>query len=160
MCIRDRHRPENVDDPAQLARLLDALGHAPAPVLLPMHPRTRAHAPGPPPNVRVIDPVPYRDFLALLESCALCVSDSGGVQEEASVVKAPVIVVRRSTERPEVLGTFVELVSEIAALGGAIAAAVAESAAWRLRLREIPSPYGDGTAAAATVEAIERHLAS
>ena len=67
--------------------------------------------------LRVVEPIGYREFLALAAESALLVSDSGGVQEEASIVKRPVLVVRNSTERPEVLGTFAELVAPGPAIG-------------------------------------------
>ena len=67
--------------------------------------------------IRVVEPIGYREFLGLASASAFLVSDSGGVQEEASIVKRPVLVVRASTERPEVLGTFAELVSDTAAIG-------------------------------------------
>lgn len=57
-------------------------------------------------RIRVTEPIGYREFLGLEAESALVISDSGGVQEEASIVKRPVIVVRNSTERPEVIGTF------------------------------------------------------
>ena len=60
--------------------------------------------------LRVAEPMGYREFLALAAESALLVSDSGGVQEEASIIKRPVLVVRNSTERPEILGTFAQLV--------------------------------------------------
>src|SRR5690606_19976130 len=109
------HRPENVDDADTLAVVLAELRSVGLPVVLPLHPRTRARAEafG---LVRELDglgatsPLGCREFLGLAAECALLVSDSGGVQEEASVVKRPVVVVRRSTERPEVLGTFARLV--------------------------------------------------
>jgi UDP-N-acetylglucosamine 2-epimerase (non-hydrolysing) len=150
------HRPENVDDPARLMRLLAALEDAPVPVLLPLHPRTRARlSMYQPSTVRLLDPLPYGEFLSLLAACAVCVSDSGGVQEEASVLKRPVIVVRRTTERPEVIGTFAELISEPSSIVAALNIGIRDVASRRDALRSIPSPYGDGTAAAATVAALD-----
>ena len=61
-------------------------------------------------RIMVVEPIGYREFLGLGAESAFLVSDSGGVQEEVSVYKRPVLVVRRSTERPEVIGTFAERV--------------------------------------------------
>ncbi len=92
------HRPENVDDEDRLRAILAELATFPVPVLLPLHPRTRARLSdadldtlGP---IRVVEPVGYREFLGLAAGSAFLVSDSGGVQEEASIVKRPVLVVR------------------------------------------------------------------
>jgi len=101
------HRPSNVDDPERLRLILGALGRLAArvPVLLPMHPRTRA-------RVRefgleallepllVREPFGYLEMLALQEAAALVVTDSGGLQEESTVLGVPCLTIRESTERP------------------------------------------------------------
>lgn len=148
------HRPENTDRARTLTALLEALGRLPLPVVLPLHPRARARVaqfglerlleP-----LHVCAPLPPRAFAGLGAEAALWVSDSGGLQEEASVLKKPVLVPRRSTERPEVLGTFAELVSA--------SNLVERAEAWlgdddrRHALAAVPSPYGDGTASQAVV---------
>ena len=93
-------------------------------------------------------------------AAALIVSDSGGVQEESSVVKRPVIVVRRSTERPEVLGTFSRLVAPGPGVADTAREWLDDLAALHERLAGLPSPYGDGQASALTVAATDRLLAS
>jgi UDP-N-acetylglucosamine 2-epimerase (non-hydrolysing) len=155
------HRPENVDDPEVLAVILRELAALPLPVVLPLHPRTeqRARDAGLSDllaQVRVERPAGYRPFLALMASCALVVSDSGGVQEESSVVKRPVVVVRRSTERPEVLGTFCELVAAGPRIGEVANSWLADLPAVHARLAAIETPYGDGRASQRTVEALAR----
>ena len=109
------HRPENVDDPAVLAGVLTALRRLDVEVLLPLHPRTRARLDaagdlGLLAGLTVTSPLAPREFLGLASRARLLVSDSGGLQEEASVLGRPLVVVRRSTERPEVLGVFSRLV--------------------------------------------------
>jgi UDP-N-acetylglucosamine 2-epimerase (non-hydrolysing) len=94
-----------------------------------------------------------------MSACALAVSDSGGVQEESSVVQRPVIVVRRSTERPEVLGTFCELVPAGPRIGTLAREWLADLPALHARLASTPTPYGDGKASRRTVEAMARMLA-
>lgn len=153
------HRPENVDDPLRLRSILEALSQSPVPVALPAHPRTvraieRYHLEAAAAGIRVTNPLGYRDFLALAAHASVLVSDSGGVQEEASILKRQAIVVRRSTERPEVLGTFTRLVEPGPSLGPAIREAVARAPYLNSRLADLPSPYGDGRAAFATVAAI------
>ncbi len=155
------HRPENVDEPHALETALAGLADLPLPVVLPLHPRTRQRAQrfgladhlG---RLRVIDPLPPRPFLGLAAEAALWVTDSGGLQEEASVLKKPVIVVRRSTERPEVHGSFAELIGP--------AGITARAHAWlddldrRRALAQVPSPYGDGTASRRIAALIAAHV--
>jgi UDP-N-acetylglucosamine 2-epimerase len=98
------HRPENTDHPDRMAHIAAALREAPLPVLLPAHPRTRpalaaAGAAEGSPNVEIVDPVGYLDMLSLECDAGIVVTDSGGVQEEACMVKAPCVTVRRNTER-------------------------------------------------------------
>jgi UDP-N-acetylglucosamine 2-epimerase (non-hydrolysing) len=155
------HRPENVDDPETLAGILKSLSTAPCPVVLPLHPRTRAKIESfglvdlleP---LRVADPVGYREFLALAAESALLVSDSGGVQEESSILKRPVLVVRNSTERPEILGTFAQLVPPGPLVDDGVAQMYEQRDALHARLVTLPSPYGDGTAAARSIAGITR----
>ena len=102
----------------------------------------------------MVPPVGYRTFLGLAAECAFLLSDSGGVQEEASVVKRPVIVVRRSTERPEVLGTFATLVPSLVDLPTVARQLLAGLDDTHRRLAAIPSPYGDGQASVRCVHHI------
>jgi UDP-N-acetylglucosamine 2-epimerase (non-hydrolysing) len=157
------HRPENVDAPDVLATILRELAALSLPVVLPLHPRTEQRARDAGlgdllAQVRIERPAGYGPFLGLLSSCALAVSDSGGVQEEASVVKRPVVVVRNSTERPEVLGTFSELVSPGPRIGEVARAWLDDLPALHAKLEAIDTPYGDGTASARTVAALRTLL--
>jgi UDP-N-acetylglucosamine 2-epimerase (non-hydrolysing) len=121
------HRPSNVDDPARLARMVDALRAlaAQAPVVFPVHPRTRARlaagadlerleAAG----VRCTEPVGYLDFLSLQAGAGTIVTDSGGVQEEAAALGIPCYTLRANTERPVTIshGTNVLLGDDPASL--------------------------------------------
>ena len=152
------HRPENVDDPERFATILDQLSALPLPVVLPLHPRSAARAADfglsdRLATIRVVDPIGYTEFLGLGAESAFLVSDSGGVQEEVSVYKRSVIVVRRSTERPEVLGTFAELVGP-EGIGEVAARWLGDIDGLHAALGELPSPYGDGSASELTVKAI------
>ncbi|MGH9053987.1 MAG: non-hydrolyzing UDP-N-acetylglucosamine 2-epimerase [Acidimicrobiia bacterium] len=158
------HRPENVDDRDRLAAILEELAGLALPVLLPIHPRTAARVEdfGLEDRLallRAIEPLGYRRFLALAAEGAFLVSDSGGLQEEATVLKRPVIVVRNSTERPEVLGTFCELVQPGPDIGKVAQEWSVDLEELHRRLAQLPSPYGDGTASRRSVEALGRLLA-
>ena len=98
------HRPANVDDPATLAALLSALGDVArlCPLVLPAHPRAadRLRGGGLAEGVRLIPPAGYLDFVALQASARLVLTDSGGVQEESTVLGVPCLTLRANTERP------------------------------------------------------------
>ena len=99
------HRPSLVDDPNELARALDALDEIgrELPVVFPVHPRTRKNLDQAPQHVQLSDPLPYREFLSLEADAAAVVTDSGGIQEETTVLGVPCFTLRRNTERPETL---------------------------------------------------------
>ncbi len=104
------HRPSNVDDPAVLAGLVGALEEIQRdlPVAFPIHPRTRkslacaglenrikAMS-----GLRLLDPLGYLDFLRLMSEAAVVLTDSGGIQEETTILGVPCLTLRDSTERP------------------------------------------------------------
>lgn len=98
------HRPSNVDDPERLARLLGALGAVAAglPLVFPVHPRARQAILdiGAPAGIRLLEPLGYLDFLALEAAARLVLTDSGGIQEETTVLGVPCLTLRTTTERP------------------------------------------------------------
>lgn len=154
------HRPENVDHPETLASILSELADLDVPVVMPTHPRTlaacRRNGLGPLlDRLEVRDPMGYGEFLALAAEAAVLISDSGGVQEESSVVKRPALVVRRSTERPEILGTFAHLVPAGPAIGRHARSLLASLDQTIERLSVLPSPYGDGSSANRAAAAID-----
>jgi UDP-N-acetylglucosamine 2-epimerase (non-hydrolysing) len=158
------HRPENTDDAATLTTVMEALGSLDAPVILPLHPRTRAKL-GEfgidiSDRITVIEPIGYRQFLALASQSRLVVSDSGGIQEEVSVYKRPAVVIRRSTERQEVEGTFVERIEPTENLASALANALNRSDTWTSSLEHLPSPYGDGESPNAIANQIQKAAGS
>lgn len=102
------HRPSNVDresDLRKFALLLETIA-ASIPVVFPVHPRTIKNAQqyglwNPPPDgLRLIEPVGYLDFLKLQENARFVLTDSGGVQEETTVLGVPCLTLRENTERP------------------------------------------------------------
>ncbi|HOD80770.1 MAG: UDP-2,3-diacetamido-2,3-dideoxy-D-glucuronate 2-epimerase [Planctomycetes bacterium ADurb.Bin126] len=104
------HRPANVDDPAVFGRILAALEEVQRemPVVFPIHPRTRANLGRPGligrieamGNLRLIDPAGYLDFLKLTSSAYAVLTDSGGIQEETTILRVPCLTLRENTERP------------------------------------------------------------
>jgi UDP-N-acetylglucosamine 2-epimerase (non-hydrolysing) len=158
------HRSENTDDPERLGAILVELAKLGLPVLFPVHPRTgravRRHG-----LTEALDrlvtmpPLDHRRFLALASQARLIVSDSGGVQEECTVLKRPVLVVRNSTERPESIEAgFAQLVQPGQAMGEA-ARRLIDDADLTERLAAIPCPFGDGTASQRITALLRRYLA-
>lgn len=102
------HRPSNVDDPAFLGELLGELERIAGelPVIFPIHPRTRKRAADYGLNVaaggaiRFTEPLSYLSFLALQTRASVIITDSGGIQEEATYLGIPCITMRENTERP------------------------------------------------------------
>lgn len=107
------HRPSNVDDPRVFAGIVDALERigAELPVVFPIHPRTRKMAAEfgllsrfndgrQPRGVWLLEPLGYLEFLHLVMHARLVLTDSGGLQEETTVLGVPCLTLRRNTERP------------------------------------------------------------
>jgi len=104
------HRPANVDNPVTFGRIFDALEiiQNDMPVIFPIHPRTRKNlyswSPGERikklPNLRLTDPLGYLDFLKLMSNATVVLTDSGGIQEETTILKIPCLTLRENTERP------------------------------------------------------------
>jgi UDP-N-acetylglucosamine 2-epimerase (non-hydrolysing) len=159
------HRPSNVDDAAVFGRILDALEviQRELPIVFPVHPRTRRTLADSPlgrrvdalPGLRLVEPLGHLDFLKLMAHSRLVLTDSGGVQEETTILRVPCLTLRENTERPitaevgsnRVVGTQTERIL----------------AAWR-DLQEgrgprcgIP-PLWDGHAAERIVEILAREL--
>ncbi len=98
------HRPSNVDSPERLAALFDALNRVAEriPIVFPMHPRTAARLNGTTlhPRIRAMEPMSYPPFLGLLARSRMVLTDSGGIQEETTVLGIPCLTMRSNTERP------------------------------------------------------------
>jgi UDP-N-acetylglucosamine 2-epimerase (non-hydrolysing) len=100
------HRPANVDDPEVLAGLLGAIQRIQLelPIVFPVHPRTRKalgqHDLGALPGLILTEPLGYLDFMKLLAEARLVLTDSGGIQEETTVLGVPCLTLRNNTERP------------------------------------------------------------
>lgn len=154
------HRPGNVDDPQSLAQLVDAL-HAVAsdvPVILPLHPRGRsrleaagllAHR-----GVRVLHPLGYVEFLSLVRGAALVVTDSGGVQEETTILGVPCLTLRPNTERPVTVSHGTNRLATVATLAETVRCALVAGAPVN---GPVP-PLWDGNAAERIADVVERFL--
>ena len=100
------HRPGIVDGPERLGAVVEALRKASdqVPLVFPVHPRGRERLRqaglGDTEGIRMIDPLGYLDFMSLVSGAALVVTDSGGVQEETTVLRVPCLTLRPNTERP------------------------------------------------------------
>ena len=100
------HRPSNVDDAGSLGRLLEGLSRLPAdlPIAFPVHPRTRerlaAMGAALPASLLLMDPLGYLDFMKLVKEARFVLTDSGGIQEETTVLGIPCLTLRSNTERP------------------------------------------------------------
>jgi UDP-N-acetylglucosamine 2-epimerase (non-hydrolysing) len=143
------HRAENVDNKERLSGIISGLQlvmkNLNMPVIFPMHPRTRKNiasfsisADG----LRVIPPLGYLDFLQLEMNAKLIITDSGGLQEEACILKIPCVTVRDNTERPETVKAGINI------LAGTDPKKIAEAAQKISKYDGIwINPFGDGKAA-------------
>ncbi len=155
------HRAENVDAPSVLESSLTIFEGCPLPVVFPAHPRTlrrleefgllkRARAC---PNLQIVPPVGYMDFLALMDRCSFLLTDSGGIQEEATApnLQKHVYVLRESTERPEAVETgYAEVVGNDPRH---VLRRLEDWGSWRPQRGACP--YGDGFAARRILDVIQ-----
>ena len=150
------HRPSNVDDESRLAAIAHALGEigAARPVIFPSHPRTRERLRAfgvPMAGVQLIDPLPYFDMLDVMRGAHAVITDSGGLQEETTVLGVPCFTVRDNTERPITIseGTN-QLVLDPAFLPALVSAA--------RRSANLRRPEGwDGAAGERIIQALLNH---
>lgn len=147
------HRAENVDDPKTLRSFVRILIGCPLPVIYPLHPRTakmlkeqglyqklKAHN-----KVQLIDPVGYFDFLVLMKHSSFIMTDSGGIQEEATGpgIQKRVFILRNNTERPEAVEAgYAEIVGTDE--GSVLKRIIEFKAEPDTSIK--PSPFGDGSA--------------
>ncbi|MEM4581641.1 MAG: UDP-N-acetylglucosamine 2-epimerase (non-hydrolyzing), partial [Candidatus Korarchaeum sp.] len=160
------HRRENTDYEYRMIGILKALEELDEVTFVwPIHPRTRKMLKsfglwdklaslG---NVRILDPLGYLEFLGLLLSSDLIMTDSGGVQEEAVTLKRPCIILRENTERPEVI----ELgFGEIAGTNPSTIVSLVRKYLYQSnvseRLKKSPNPFGDGSASRVIASVISR----
>lgn len=153
------HRPANVDNPTTLKAILK--GIAPAlsygPLLFPVHPRTRQRITQfgiiLPDGIRLIDPVGYKTMLSLIRNAKVVLSDSGGLQEECSVLGTHCVTLRPNTERPEAI-----------AVGGNVLAPhpkdIEKAITDVLTRKRWKQPFGSGRSAESIVETVLKKYGS
>jgi len=144
------HRPSNVDSEENLTELLAAITEASVkhgyPVYFPIHPRTRKQIKkfGIKINnkhLKLINPVGYLEMLALEKNAELIFTDSGGVQEEACILRVPSVALRENTERPETLE-----VGSTVLVGHDNQKIISGAETMLKKKRNWPNPFGDGNA--------------
>ncbi|HVZ22011.1 MAG TPA: UDP-N-acetylglucosamine 2-epimerase, partial [Vicinamibacterales bacterium] len=155
------HRPSTVDDPERRDALLSAIADAARRlglvVVFPVHPRTER-------RMRADDaarygfiatePLGYVDLLRLQSSAALVMTDSGGIQEEACILRVPSVTLRPNTERPEALhvgATVLQPEADADALAASMRAQMSKPRDW-------PNPFGDGHTAQRVVDRLVSDL--
>lgn len=152
------HRQENTDDETRLRGIVEGLSRVQRahklPLILPMHPRTAKMLDhfgiAVPSNITCIEPLGYLEFLQAERHARLILTDSGGVQEEATIFHVPCVTLRDNTERPESVEAGMSM------LAGADADAIAAAAKTMLRRKVAWKPlYGKGDAAERTMEWLE-----
>lgn len=151
------HRAGNVDDPARLRRLVEVLTGVPGPLVLPLHPRTRARLEGAGlldalNGVVLAPPLGYLEFTALLLNARAVLTDSGGVQKEAYLAGVPCITMRDTTEWRETVDAGWNVLVDLDV-------DAARAALERTVPQERPPLYGDGRAGERVVEALVRMAA-
>jgi len=155
------HRAGNVDDPARLRALVDLLLAVPLPVVLPLHPRTRARLESAgwlgeledAAHVRLQPPLGYVPFTALLTRARAVLTDSGGVQKEAYLAGVPCVTMRDTTEWVETVDAGWNVLVDLDA-------SAALAALERTPPAERPELYGDGRAGERVVASLRRFAAA
>jgi len=164
------HRPSNVDDPKTLQGILSAVSAVATelPVFFPIHPRTRKNiesfglqryladaAGGDRSGVVPLDPLGYLDFLALNDRARIVLTDSGGVQEETTVLGVPCLTLRENTERP---ATVEHGSNQVVGVDSERILAAARSILREPARRFERPPLWDGNAAPRIVAILREHL--
>jgi UDP-N-acetylglucosamine 2-epimerase (non-hydrolysing) len=161
------HRRESHGKPFQkMMRALKEIGSRYDDVLIvfPVHPNPNVRKPvqrilGRAKNVLLVDPLDYREFVKLLKTCHLIITDSGGIQEEAPSLKKPVLLMREVTERPEAVKAGA--VKVVGTETGRIITACCRLLDSRRVYNSMivrRNPYGDGRTSERIVRTILKHL--
>lgn len=155
------HRAENVDNQERLKGILKGIEiinkEFSLPVIYPIHPRTRKMLKefklSIPKNIKLIEPLGYLDFLLLQKNAKLILTDSGGIQEEACIMKVPCVTLRDNTERPETL------IVKSNILVGTNPEKILKSAKKMLNSkRQWKNPFGNGLAGEKIIKIIKKSI--
>ena len=159
------HRPSNVDSKESAAKVVDALRLVARffPVILPIHPRTKESFDrlgfldvlAATPDLQLVEPMGYFDFIGLVEQCEVVVTDSGGIQEETTYLGIPCLTMRENSERPSTisLGTNLLIGSDLERLRSELESI----SAGNFKKGSVP-PLWDGKTAERIVADIEAFL--
>lgn len=154
------HRQENVDNPTRLGGTIKGLEKVQEefnlPVVCPVHPRTikqmtafgyKAE------RLRLTEPLDYLSFLLLEKNAKLILTDSGGVQEEACILRVPCVTLRNSTERPETLDVGANILSKIEPqdILASVRCMLGRNMSWE-------NPFGDGKAGKKIVQVLSDRI--
>jgi UDP-N-acetylglucosamine 2-epimerase len=155
------HRAETVDDAGELKKVLESVGSLGVPVAFSVHPRTRARLKefgiDPGQNIRILDPLPYLETLALVSQSRMIITDSGGLQKEAYWLGKPALIARDVTEWGEIVeagAAFLVGTDPVRIERGSRKAERVHSSAFRKSSRI----FGNGDASAHVVRAIAKFL--
>lgn len=153
-CLVTIHRQENVDNRERFTSIIEGLGRVgleiDVPIVYPVHPRARKMMTEfklNPVNLKMIEPQDYFNFIQLESNARLILTDSGGIQEEACILKVPCVTLRDNTERPETL--------EIGAnsLSGVLPERILEVCQTMLgKENNWVNPFGDGTSGSRIID--------
>lgn len=159
------HRPSNVDNEEKLNQLIKELVEVSRkiPIIFPMHPRTRNNfnkfgklrSFSQTPGINVIEPLGYLDFVSLIGSSNLVITDSGGLQEETTSLGIPCLTLRENTERPI---TITEGTNQLITDLNMLQKAVDESISFDFKQQRKKPKFWDGKTAVRIVDAITNHL--
>lgn len=161
------HRRENIGEPLRdiCGAVRDVLRDFPdTVVVMPVHPNPRVRSIVFPElagvdRCHLVDPVTYPDMVGLMQECFMVMTDSGGLQEEAPALNRPVLVLRRTTERPEGLRAGTLKLVGVSREGIRREAGILLSNTEKYRqMAESPNPYGDGKASKRIISGILHHF--
>lgn len=153
------HRPENVDFKEKLFGILEGLSllykNFNFPIIFPIHPRTKKMIEQfkiqIPEGIKIIKPLGYFEFLALMLNAKLVLTDSGGIQEESCVLKIPCVTLRENTERPETIKVKSNL------LAGTNPKKILQAVKTMIkRKRNWRNPFGDGKTSLRIIKILEK----
>jgi UDP-N-acetylglucosamine 2-epimerase (non-hydrolysing) len=163
--ITTLHRPSNVDSETALHTCLQALARVAErmPVLLPLHPRTRQNAAAFGLDallhrLRVLEPVGYTEMLSLTDGAAAALTDSGGLQEETTVLGVPCVTLREQTERPVTITHGTNRLAPWPLSVEGVTGAFDDAVAVGRSTAPAQIDGWDGCAAVRTIDALEKRL--
>ncbi|MFC1898786.1 non-hydrolyzing UDP-N-acetylglucosamine 2-epimerase [Chloroflexota bacterium] len=156
-CLVTLHRQENVDNRERFTSILEGLGRVgleiDVPMVYPVHPRAHKMMTEfnlNPVNLKIIEPQDYFSFVQLESSARLILTDSGGIQEEACVLRIPCVTLRDNTERPETITVGANL------LAGTTADKIVNYSYKMMgKATDWFNPFGDGNAAERIIDIVE-----